>query len=536
MTYKGLPSGRRLFKLRVVYRSKKVIKKFSWTIEASPSAPPTVTLKNKPPDPSVASVSSFAWSTTGDQVATSCALDDNNFTSCSSPITYSSLHGGSHTFIVRASNSKGSSDASYTWNTWISGANVANLETDIYSAPSAAKSFRDHAGEGGNTLIIGAYWFSDSAASTTISPIGPYAMETTASDQSILDAMAAAKAAGLAVGIKSSFIVKDGTWSAVIHPSDPDAWFSSYTALVEHYADLAQQGHADFMVFATELDSLANTNLYEDKWRTLIADLRSRFSGKLLYAASRDGYSNVPFYDALDYISMEGYYPLTLSNNPHPTVAQLAAAWSSFMDSHGDMRHYVDEITAVHEKFNKPVVFTEIGYSSGSGMAADPGFVVPSINQQDQADAYEAFFEVWSQVPWFRGFFYWVLTARGYDSTDNTHDFRGKAAETTVMSWLGGSQAAPPNLAFSSDPNGDLDTFIDVGPVGPNIPSSGRLFFHSPRSGVTFECRLDVPAWSSCTSPYSFTGLSTGLHNFQVRAVDGASRDSSPAQRTFTVG
>ncbi len=58
--------------------------------------------------------------------------------------------------------------------------------------------------------------------------------------------------------------------------------------------------------------------------------------------------------------------------------------------------------------------------------------------------------------------------------------------------------------------------------------------FSRPRARST---ALDATTWSRCTSPATYTGLTTGSdHYFQVRAVssDGLA-DSTPAQRSFTV-
>jgi hypothetical protein len=56
-------------------------------------------------------------------------------------------------------------------------------------------------------------------------------------------------------------------------------------------------------------------------------------------------------------------------------------------------------------------------------------------------------------------------------------------------------------------------------------------------SGVaSFECRLDGGAWTACTSPQGYAGLSEGQHSFAVRALDNAgNRDQSPAELEWQV-
>ncbi len=55
--------------------------------------------------------------------------------------------------------------------------------------------------------------------------------------------------------------------------------------------------------------------------------------------------------------------------------------------------------------------------------------------------------------------------------------------------------------------------------------------------GVTsFECRLDISAFSPCTSPKKFTKLALGSRTFQVRAINElGNRDPSPARWTWTI-
>jgi len=80
------------------------------------------------------------------------------------------------------------------------------------------------------------------------------------------------------------------------------------------------------------------------------------------------------------------------------------------------------------------------------------------------------------------------------------------------------------------------DTMIIGGPSGTTTSTSASFTFSSSEAGSTFECRLDSGSFGSCTSPKSYSGLSTGTHTFEVRATDAAGNtDQTPASRTWTI-
>jgi Bacterial Ig-like domain len=86
-------------------------------------------------------------------------------------------------------------------------------------------------------------------------------------------------------------------------------------------------------------------------------------------------------------------------------------------------------------------------------------------------------------------------------------------------------------------------TYITSGPCGVTS-TSVTLEFHSNEEGSTFECQLsggyaDEEAWTDCTSPKSYSNLTSSWPNdayyiFQVRATDPAGNvDPTGAGRPF---
>ena len=80
------------------------------------------------------------------------------------------------------------------------------------------------------------------------------------------------------------------------------------------------------------------------------------------------------------------------------------------------------------------------------------------------------------------------------------------------------------------------DTSIDAQPDHPSDVSSPSFEFSSPDGTAVFECQLDGGEFSACTSPHSYTSLSSGEYTFDVRAVDLALNiDATPASYTWNV-
>jgi large repetitive protein len=81
------------------------------------------------------------------------------------------------------------------------------------------------------------------------------------------------------------------------------------------------------------------------------------------------------------------------------------------------------------------------------------------------------------------------------------------------------------------------ETAVTGVPGNPTRSTSATFLFAGVADGGVpgFECRLDGAAFGSCTSPWTYTGLGSGTHVFEVRAIVGADRDPTPAAFTWTI-
>lgn len=281
---------------------------------------------------------------------------------------------------------------------WERGMDYATYSADAYGTPASDASLARLAQDGNSAVSIVVTRYMASPIATTVAPTA-----STPTDASILHAMRTAHALGLSVTLKPQInLLSGGTWVGGIAPADPAAWFDSYEATLDHYADLAREGAASMLVVGTEIKPMT-WPWYTSRWKQLIAGVRARFSGKLTYAANWDEFQHVGFWSDLDYIGVDAYWPL--ANAGDQPVAALLSAWTS--------RGYLTSLRNESLAVGKPVLFTEIGYRSVVGATIHPNIwdsVVP-YDATEQANAYEAAYEALADKPWFAGLYWWSWPA-----------------------------------------------------------------------------------------------------------------------------
>lgn len=312
---------------------------------------------------------------------------------------------------------------------WHRGMNVTSWWHDEFAQPSSDESLARLAATGTTKASFVPTWYMASQTSSTIAP----SSTKTPSDAALLHAMTTAQALGMDVVLKPHVDLWDGSFRGTIAPDDPVRWFADYAAMASHYADLARQAGAELFVVGTELTTMSG---YESEWRRIIADVRARFPGRLTFASMPLGALRlVRFWDALDYIGVDAYVPLSDDSNPNPSVEELVGAWRSA---------YVDDLFALHREWGKPVIFTELGYESRIGTAIRPwGGATGPIDQAPQQRAYEAAYRALAGIPWFQGIYWWDWRVFA-DPDDGMHSPAEKLAERTVYEWNHGLNAVPP--------------------------------------------------------------------------------------------
>jgi hypothetical protein len=306
---------------------------------------------------------------------------------------------------------------------WQRGVNFTSYKPNAYAMPGTTTSLQRVAADGNDSVEIVTTWYTPDSTSNSIAPDST----RTPTDYSILQAMQTAHSLGLNPVLKPHVNPNDGTWRGGMRPSNPSAWFASYRSFIDHYADLAQQGGAKMLVIGDELKSMSGS-AYASQWKSIIAGIRQRFSGKLTYAANYDEYQSVSFWSSLDYIGVDAYFPLSTTTDP--SVSDLVSAWTS--------RGYIASLVKTAFAAGKPVLFTEIGYRSIPETTVHPGLwnTTSIIDQAAQANAYQAAFQAFAGRGWFAGMYWWNWPAGLPASGDNT-DYLPflKPAETVLSTW-----------------------------------------------------------------------------------------------------
>ena len=300
-----------------------------------------------------------------------------------------------------------------------------------YSTSTAAASEADIATTGSNWAGLLLTQYMASRTSATIAPT-----DQTPTDTDLVTAIAQLHNSGLKVMLKPHVDVSDGSWRGQIAPASVPVWFQNFTTFITHYAQLAQTNGVEMLCIGTEYVTMSGS-ANKVAWESVIAAVRAVYSGKIVYAANAtyaaDEFTSVSFWDSVDVIGLDAYFPLT--NHADPTVSELVAAWSANRNGENIVQSVVN-FAAAHP--GKPVVFTEIGYRSVAGANISPWdySTGSAVDNTEQQNCYEAMYRVWSQHPEVKGNFWWDWPVSPPGPGDTDYNPRNKPAETTMQNWL----------------------------------------------------------------------------------------------------
>lgn len=300
-----------------------------------------------------------------------------------------------------------------------------------YGTQRCAESIELAASLGATWISITPFGRMDDLESTDVLPDFEIPLEE--NEDRIARTITMAREAGLRVALIPHIYVMSGEWRGQIDPGDDDAWeewFESYSAYVLRYARFAEENGVALFSIGVEFKS--STNFRPLRWRRLIASIRAEYKGLLTYSANWDEADQVPFWDALDLIGINAFWPLA----------------SKPGDGFDEMSRKALEISAQLEALSyyhdRPILFTEMGVKSATDAALAP-WEWPEdcdnlrYDEQYQAAAYEALFETLATRRWFEGLFIWKYFSDPYDETQEKptgFSPHGKQAEEVLARWF----------------------------------------------------------------------------------------------------
>jgi hypothetical protein len=362
-------------------------------------------------------------------------MDDVQFSALAAP-----SHPGSGSFDDARPRQKG-----IAYSSWMSGG---------YATSAADQSLTELESTGATWISLLVVGLQDAISSTDISARD----DLTTTDEDLAHAIGAAHRLGLRVMLKPhiELVELDEHWRGQIgeqfHAESAWLdWFDAYREFISHYAELAATHGVGQFCVGTELPG---TTHRADEWRQLIAAVRERFPGPLTYASNPGEELAIGWWDALDFIGVDAYYPLSVTQET--TVEGLKEGWEA----------HLPVLSALAYRWAKPIILTEIGYRSLDGASRHPGdhAVRGLVDPQEQADCYRAAFESLYDQPWLAGMYWWDWHdnpfAGGPCDTDYTPHH--KPAGNVLRSWYGAPPRAgtPPLPDHRTTP--DYSTTVDI--------------------------------------------------------------------------
>jgi len=210
-----------------------------------------------------------------------------------------------------------------------------------------------------------------------------------------------AKMEGLKIMLKPHVWVMGEGWCGQFDlktEQEWEQWQKEYAKYILSNAKIAQQYNVEMLCIGTEYKIAATKRVVF--WKGLIKAIRKIYKGKITYAANWDNFQNIKFWEGLDYIGVDSYYPLSKTKDANKK--ELNDTWKKI----------VSTLKNFSESQDKKIIFTEFGYKSVNFSAWNQWEIESikpdkNVNLKAQENAYRSLFQnIWTQK-WFGGGFLW---------------------------------------------------------------------------------------------------------------------------------
>jgi hypothetical protein len=239
---------------------------------------------------------------------------------------------------------------------------------------------------------------------------------------------------GWFVLLKPQIWVGGGHWPGDVDFATEEEWdtfFDNYTYWIMHYALLAEQEKIGGLCLGTEL--VKTTLKHPERWREVIRKVRKVYGGQLTYAANwGEEFEGFTFWDDLDAIGLNSYYPISESDAPIDEEL-LAGA-----------RRWMKLAAEVSQKTDRPLWLTEVGYRSVTNAWKNPHAESGDrpADAEAQARCYRAMLTAAGETPELSGMFLWkwpsYLGRRSGRHQEKEFCIGGKPAAQELGAFYGG--------------------------------------------------------------------------------------------------
>ncbi len=333
----------------------------------------------------------------------------------------------------------------------IRGITVGPIESSLhpgkgYGSPSFERGLDEAVRLGANWISLtpfGRAWdLKASGVSNT------FELPLPASQQGVAAAVRQAHARGLKVLLVPHLWVESGGWRAEIDPGTEEGWLrfaESYRAFVLDWAKLAARSSVDMLAVGVELRSWVTTT-HAPSFLAIVQEVRDVYPGLLTYAANWDDVDQTVILGKLDVIGINAFYPLT--DQPQASDQRLIDGG----------RAVAAKVSALAQLWQKPVLFSEFGYTARTDPALRPWewpdhMTHVKVDAPAQAAAYFGLLAGMKETRELVGGFVWRLYSDPDDLSQEAEwgfSPRGRAAELVLRDAYAGPWASDRARGFGT--------------------------------------------------------------------------------------
>ncbi len=491
---------------------------FTWTIDTTP---PTVTITSGPANPSNSKSATFTFTVPDGTVQ--CQLDTGAFAACSSPVTFSGLADGSHTFTVKSTDTAGNvGSASASWVVDTTPPTVAITSHPSNPSNSSSASFGFTVSDGTIQCKIDTGAFASCASPDSFAGLA---------DGSHTFTVQSTDTAGN-IGSAAFTWTIDTTPPTVTITSGPKNPSNSKSAT---FTFTVSDG-----TIACSLDGAAFTSCSSPTTVSGLADGSHTFTVKSTDTAGNVGSASQTW--VVDTTAPT----VTITSGPK-NPSNSSSATFTFTVSDGTIQCKVDG--GAFASCSSPATFT--GLADGSHT-----FTVQSTDTAGNVGSASQTWTIDTTPPTVT-----ITSHPNNPSNSSSATFGFTVSDGTIQCKVDGgafaSCSSPATLSGLADGSHTFtvqstDTAGNVGSASftwiidttaptvsitshPNNPTNQTsATFAFTVSDGTIQCKLDSGAFASCSSPVTFSGLASTSHTFTVQSTDTAGNVGS-ASFTWTI-